>query len=99
MLVPPFTGTYAALLQPYIVSGSLYLLLVPVDAVPQLEYWQQVPGLVKDGCIFSYQQTSAFVAWVNEKRQGSVADAGLKRALAENEDGGEGATAYEEQKA
>ena len=28
---------YASLLQPYIVTGSLYLLLVPVDTVPQLE--------------------------------------------------------------
>ena len=28
---------YAALLQPYIVSGSLYLLLVPVDNVIELE--------------------------------------------------------------
>ena len=28
---------YASLLQPYIVSGSLYLLLVPVDTVAHLE--------------------------------------------------------------
>lgn len=69
------------------------------EAVPQIEYWKQVPGLVHDGCVFSYQQTSIFVAYLNEKRQGGPADPGLKRALAENEDGGESSTAYEESKA
>ena len=28
---------YAALLQPYIVTGSLYLLLVPADSVAELD--------------------------------------------------------------
>ena len=32
---------YASLLQPYIVTGSLYLLLVPVDNVSELEQKQE----------------------------------------------------------
>jgi len=67
-----------------------------VDAVPQLEYWKQVPGLVKDGCAFSYEQTSHFIAYVRERQRGGPpADATLKTSLADNE-GGEPSTAYEE---
>jgi len=35
-----------------------------VEAIPQLEYWKQVPGLVKDGCQFSYVHAKkAYVAF------------------------------------
>ena len=64
-----------------------------IEMVPQLEYWKQVPGLVYDGCVFSYQQTRAFITWVREKN--APADPTLKQALAESEDGG--STSYEEQ--
>jgi len=53
---------------------------------------------VKDGCQFSYKKTKQFVEYLQEKQRGGV-DPGLKRALAENEDGGASATAYEEQRA
>ena len=55
--------------------------------------WRELPGLVKDGCAFSYEQACLFAAWLKEQQRGAPADAGLKRALADNEDGG---TAYEE---
>jgi len=72
-----------------------------VDAVPQLEYWKQVPGLVKDGCKYSYEQTNILIDYLKEKQRGGApADAGLKAALAENEEGGasSSSTAYEEQR-
>jgi len=28
-----------------------------MDLIPQWQYWQQLPGLVKDGCSFSYKQS------------------------------------------
>ena len=102
------------------------------DAIPQLEYWREVPGLVKDGCLFSYDQATVFAAYLRELSRGapvrrllttvqppglslsrvwrvcsaslcfslllsaslrvSQADAGLKTALADNEEG----TTYEE---
>ena len=69
------------------------------EAVPQIEYWQQVPGLVRDGCVFAYEQSVIFIAYLNEKRQGGPADPGLKRVLADNEEGAESNTVYEESKA
>ena len=57
----------------------------------------QVPGLVQDGCRFSYEQTKIFVDFAMEKYRGAPADAGLKAALADNEDGGaaSSSTSYE----
>ena len=57
------------------------------------------PASLLPGCIYSYQQTSIFLSYLNEKRQGNVADPGLKQALAASEDDGESSTAYEESKA
>jgi hypothetical protein len=54
----------------------------------------QVPGLVKDGCLFSYQQVMAFIAYLRNKSPPD--DPALKQALADDD---AGATAYEEQKA
>ena len=69
-------------------------------AVPQIEYWEQLPGLVKDGSIYAYQQTSAFIVYLNDKRQGGPADPGLKRALAQDDGAdGPGETAYEQSRA
>ena len=73
-----------------------YLELRGMDAVPHLEYWKEVPGLVKDGCAFSYEQSMIFYEYVQQKRNGAPADAGLKAALAENEEGGGPSTSYEE---
>jgi len=45
-----------------------------LELIPQWYYWQQLPGLVSDGCAFSYRQTSAFVRTcrvaINEWRDG-----------------------------
>ena len=50
----------------------------------ELEAWDFLPG--RDLVVVA-------------RGQGGPADPGLKRALAENEDGGESSTAYEESKA
>jgi len=70
-----------------------------VQAIPQIEYWKEVPGLVKDGCIFSYQQTRRGIKYLQEKQMGGApADPALKQALANDEDGA-ASTSYEESKA
>ena len=59
---------------------------------------QQLPGLVKDGCAFSYEQTCIFIAWAREKYNNrGGADAGLKQALAQDEPGE--SASYEERPA
>ena len=69
-----------------------------VEAVPQIDYWKQLPGLVKDGCAFSYEQTCIFIAWAREKYNNrGGADAGLKQALAQDEPGE--SASYEERPA
>ena len=62
-----------------------------LDMIPQLEYWKELPGLVKDGCVFSWQQAQKAYYGV---RHGSAPplDPSLSRRLAENVDGGPGAT-------
>ena len=37
------------------------------EMLPQWVYWKQLPGLVKDGGKFSYQQSQRFYAWANNK--------------------------------
>ena len=66
-----------------------------IEMVPQLDYWKELPGLVHDGCVFSYQQTKLFIGCLRERYGSAPADPALKQALAEGEDGG--ATSYEEQ--
>ena len=58
----------------------------------------QVPGLVKDGLEYSHEQATVLLAFAKEKYRGAPADAGLKAALADNEDGGAAgsSTSYEE---
>ena len=71
-----------------------------IEAVPQIEYWRQLPGLVKDGCLFSYAETKKFIEKLREKAaeaRGNKTDPALKQALAD--DTGEAATPYEENKA
>lgn len=55
------------------------------EAIPQVDYWVQVPGLVRDGCAFSWSQTKAFYQHVHDKYRGSPA---LSQPLAGAEDGG-----------
>ena len=47
----------------YLAIGSFvnykYREMRGVQMVPQLEYWKQLPGLVKDGCLFSKEQASS----------------------------------------
>jgi len=74
-----------------------YKELQGVEAVPQIEYWRQLPGLVKDGCIFSYKETNKFIKHMSDKHSGASADPALKQALADDE--GASSTAYEENKA
>jgi len=66
------------------------------EAVPQIEYWRQLPGLVKDGCKFSWQQTNKFIEHMTSKD--ANADPALKQALADDE-GGASSTPYNENKA
>jgi len=95
ILFPVFCALYFGLGYGY---NYKYRELRGVDAVPQLEYWKQLPGLVKDGCKFSYAQTQAFINYARERQRGGAPDnEGLKRALADNEEGAE--TAYEERPA
>ena len=54
----------------------------------QIEYWKELPGLVKDGIYFSWRQTIAFYEWARDKKNGVPSDPALKRALSQNEDGG-----------
>lgn len=41
-----------------------------IEAIPNLEFWKQVPGLVKDGCILSYGKGLEFVAFAQAKATG-----------------------------
>lgn len=51
-----------------------------IAALPQLEYWKQLPGLVKDGMIFSFEEgQKAYL----KLRGRSVASDGLHRGLTE----------------
>jgi len=51
-----------------------------IEMIPQLEYWKQVPGLVKDGCIFFWQQSvAAYEHFV--KGRGTPSDRTLKQGL------------------
>jgi len=56
------------------------------DAIPQLRYWRQLPGLVKDGCAFSWTMGRK---GYYKLRHGSAPplDSSLKQRLAENEGG------------
>jgi len=93
LFLPIFSFLYFAIGYAY---NYKYKELKGIDAVPQLEYWRQLPGLVKDGCNYSWEQLNVFIAHVKERQRGAPADAGLKAALAENEDGAASSTAYEE---
>jgi hypothetical protein len=48
----------------YFVCGSYYNYRFQdaegLDVIPQWRYWQQLPGLVKDGCIFSRAKAAIF---------------------------------------
>lgn len=95
ILAPIFIGLYIGAGYYY---NYKYKELRGVQAIPQIEYWKELPGLVKDGCIFSYQQTRIFINYLREKHAGAPADPTLKQALASDEGGG-ASTSYEENKA
>ena len=69
-----------------------------MDAVPQIEYWKQLPGLVKDGCLFSYAQTKQFIEKLTAPGP-TTAEPALKQALADDAGDAGPSTAYEENKA
>jgi len=52
------------------------------EAIPQLEYWQQLPGLVKDGCKFSQVKAMGFYESVSGR---STNNSSLKQGLNEDE--------------
>lgn len=64
--------------------NSKYKELRGVEALPQLEYWRLLPGLVKDGCVFSWQQTRRLIERLTSREREPV-DAALKQALADDE--------------
>jgi len=72
----------------YVGGGLAYNIKVKemepgVDAIMHLEYWKQLPGLVKDGCDFSYKHTkAAYVAFQNRNR-----DPALSAPIAKAEGG------------
>ena len=57
--------------------------LTGVEAVPQIEYWQQLPGLVKDGCKFSYEQSKKAYVAIRDRNK----DPSLTESLARSADG------------
>lgn len=59
------------------------------DAFPHWHYWKQLPGLVKDGCAFSFDVAQKTYY---EKVLGTAPpmDSSLKKRLADNVDGGDG---------
>ena len=38
-----------------------------IEAIPNISFWRQLPGLVKDGVSFSASQTKAGVDFVQQK--------------------------------
>ena len=38
-----------------------------MELIPHLSYWKQLPGLVKDGCVFSRGQSCKAYAWACER--------------------------------
>ena len=64
-----------------------------VEAIPLWSYWKQLPGLVYDGCKFSYEQSKeAYEKWNNRHVEGAEVKQGLKAA---EEEGAATATQYE----
>jgi hypothetical protein len=48
----------------YCIGGSYYNMRMngmtfSTDVIPQIDYWRQLPGLVRDGCAFSWVHTKA----------------------------------------
>ncbi len=54
------------------------------EAVPQFEQWKMLPGLVKDGCIFSYRKSRKFYAYARSK-YGRASTDPLERGLADDD--------------
>ena len=64
-----------------------------LEAIPLWSYWKQLPGLVYDGCKFSYEQSKeAYEKWNNRHVEGAEVKQGLKAA---EEEGAATATQYE----
>ena len=82
--------TFFVALLVYIVSGCVYNVKVgkqkvAVAALPQYRYWKQLPGLVKDGCKYSW--TSAKKAYYHQVHgKAPPLDQSLTRRLAEGGD-------------
>ena len=60
------------------------------EAFPQWEYWIQLPGLVQDGCAFTWEVAQK--AYYNARHQAAPLDPSLSRRLADDVDGGANAT-------
>lgn len=64
----------------YFGGGAFYNFKVKgkrgAEMVPNLEFWQSLPGLVKDGCKFSWAQTQVFIAKLRGNEYSSVSGAG-----------------------
>ena len=59
------------------------------EAFPHWAYWKQLPGLVKDGCAFSWEEAQK--AYYSTQGKAPPLDQSLTRRLAEaQEDGGRG---------
>jgi len=58
-----------------------------VQMVPQLDYWKQLPGLVKDGCLFTKEQAVKCYYYARTGGPPPLDDS-LSARLAANEDGG-----------
>jgi len=57
-------------------------------AFPQYAYWKQLPGLVRDGCQLSYEESVK--AYYRFQGTAPPLDSSLKRRLQEDDDGGGG---------
>ena len=63
-----------------------------MELIPHLSYWKQLPGLVKDGCVFSRGQSCKAYAWACERYAARRGYDPLKASLK----GDEGASAAAE---
>lgn len=76
----------------YLAGGCAYNVryksMSGITALPQFEFWKQIPGLVKDGLKFTWSKIKNGYGWVQEQSQGGSPNPALKDSLTKNQEGG-----------